>query len=382
MHQNHGAGTLTEMAAKKEQVYVIYGSDEGACSEAALKLFNQLNPPDADEFTNDIIDGNAENAEMAHSICSQTIQALQTLPFFGGNKIVWLKRATFMGSDRTGDSERANEGVEALKETLERGLGDNIIFILSATALDKRRSFFKWLNANAVISEINKIDTSRDGWQDQVKSLVLKRAKPFGLNFTEEALELFIMLAGEDSRLIKIELTKIDLYLGKDRRDVQLEDIRTLIPLSRQAVIFDIGKALQKREASRALALIDQQLAQGESAIAVIRASLIPTIRNLFMAKVASETTKLPLQNYNAYVAALQKLPEMETSWLPRNANGSINAYPLFLSAANAKNFTLAALKKAMESCHAADLSLVSTGLDHRMLLHRIVVELIDSKKP
>lgn len=363
-------------------IYVFYGSDDGACAEAALKLFNKLKPSDGDDFANDIIDGNADNAEHAYDISHETIQALLTLPFFGGGKIVWLKRATFMGSDRTSEAERAKLGVEAIKDTLAAGLGDDITFIISATGMDKRRSFYKWIKDNATLEEHNKLDTSKDGWEQQVAKMVQIRAKALDLNFTADAMELFVMLAGEDTRQINVEVNKLDLYLGKDRRTVELDDIRQMVPLSRAGLVFEVGRALQRRDSSRALELIDQQLDRGESAIAILRASLIPTIRNLFMARAAGENMKLPTSNYNAFAGALNGLPEMDRAWLPQKKAGGVNAYPLFLAARDAQAFPFSALKKSMESCLNADQSLVTTSLDHRMVLHRLVVELMSSAKP
>ncbi len=362
-------------------IYVIYGTDDGACAEAALKLFNKLKPAEGDDFANDIIDGNADNAEHAHDISHETIQALQTLPFFGGGKVVWLKRATFMGSDRTSEAERAKLGVEAIKDTLSAGLGDDCTFILSATGIDKRRSFYKWVKDNATLQELNKLDTSKDGWQEQVGLMVQKRARELDLNFTGEAMELFVMLAGEDTRQINVEINKLDLFLGKDRRTVELDDIRQMVPLSRAGLVFEAGRALQRRDGVRALELIDQQLDRGESAIAILRASLIPTIRNLFMARAAGENMKLPTHNYNAFADALNRLPEMDRAWLPQKKAGGVNAYPLFLAAKDAQAFPFPALKKSMESCLQADHSLVSSGLDHRMVLHRLVVELMSTAK-
>ena len=360
-------------------IYVIYGTDDGACAEAALKLFNKLKPAEGDDFANDIIDGNADNAEHAHDISHETIQALQTLPFFGGGKVVWLKRATFMGSDRTSEAERAKLGVEAIKDSLSAGIGDDCTFILSATGIDKRRSFYKWVKDNATLQEHNKLDTSKEGWQEQVGVMVQKRARELNLNFTSEAMELFVMLAGEDTRQIKVEINKLDLFLGKDRRTVELDDIRQMVPLSRAGLVFEVGRALQRRDGVRALELIDQQLDRGESAIAILRASLIPTIRNLFMARAAGENMKLPMHNYNAFSDALNRLPEMDRAWLPQKKVGGVNAYPLFLAAKDAQAFPFPALKKSMESCLQADHSLVSSGLDHRMVLHRLVVELMST---
>ena len=142
-----------------ENIHVIMGSDEGMVSEEAIKLFNTLKPADGDEFANDVIDGNADNAEHAFQICGQVNQALQTMSFFGGAKVVWLKAANFLGSDRTSDSERAKEGVQGIIDVLEGGLPEEITFIISASAIDKRRAFYKFLNQYAKITSYDKPDT-------------------------------------------------------------------------------------------------------------------------------------------------------------------------------------------------------------------------------
>jgi len=175
-----------------------------------------------------------------------------------------------------------------------------------------------------------------------------------------------MQLVGEDSRQIRSELEKLHLYLGEDRRTVEDQDVELMIPLSRAGVIFEIGRALQKRNGARALELIDQQLERGESAIAVIRASLIPTLRNLFMARLVVDNFKPPLNNYNGFKATLDKFPSQDLAWLPKNKSGDISPYPLFLSAG--------------DSAHEVDRKLVTTGLDPRMLLHKLVVELCSSK--
>ena len=365
--------------AAANNIHILYGTDDGAVAEAALKLFNKLKPEGGDDFANDIVDGNADNAEHAFEIAAETKQALLTLPFFGGAKIVWLKRATFLGSDRTGESARAKEGVEQIKEVLESGIGDDIIFILSATTIDKRRAFFKFIKQHAELHEFNKLDTSKDGWEEQVAMMVDKRAGELDLSFEQDAMDLFVTLAGEDTRQISCELEKLDLYLGKERRTANLDDVRKIVPLTRAGIVFEIGRALQRRDGSRALELIDQQLTRGESAIGILRASLIPTIRNLFMAKAAGENRQLDLYNYRSFESALNSLPSEDRAWLPQKKAGGVNVYPLFLAAKDAQAYPMHALRKAMEACLQADLSLVTTSLDHRMVLHRLVVELIAS---
>jgi DNA polymerase-3 subunit delta len=305
-----------------------------------------------------------------------------TMPMFGGDKVVWLRNVNFLGDDVTGRAQRTEAGVEALRGNLEGGLPDGIKFILSADKVDKRRAFWKFLEKNASVRSYDKIDITRDGWQDEVGRLVDDRAKELGLIFEHDAMELFIMLAGEQTKQIANELEKLDLYLGLERRTVAEADVRALVPLSRAAVIFETGKAIQMGNVARAIQLIDEQLAAEESAIGIMRASIINVVRNLYMAKLILDKFKAPSGNYSAFTGALNKLPAADRGWLPQKKDGSgVNVYPIFLAVPNAKNFDLAGLQHVMEQTQRADQALVTTGLDHRLVLHRLIAEIAAARK-
>lgn len=362
--------------------FAVVGSDEGLVREKALLLYNQLTGGVDDGFTHETVDGIADNSESAHEICSNTIQSLLTVPMFGGDKVVWLRNANFLGDNVTGRSQRTEAGVESLRTTLEKGIPDGVKFLLTAQGVDKRRSFWKFIEKTADIQVYDRIDTSRDDWQDQVAALVTRRADELDLTFEPDALALFVMLAGEQSQQIGNELEKLDLYLGTERRQVTEEDVRLLVPLSRAAVVFEIGKAIQLGNAARAIQLIDQQLEADESAIGIMRASIIGVVRNLFMAKLIIEKFKVPTGNYNSFAGGLNRLPEADRAWLPQKKDGSgVNVFPIFLAADNARNFDLTGLQSVMEATLKADQSLVTTGLDHRLILHRLIVEIASARK-
>ena len=371
-----------KIPASDSRFHVIVGTDDGQVREEALALYSQLTGGKDDGFTHETIDGNADNSEGAFQLCSATIQSLLTMPMFGGDKVVWLRNVNFLGDDVTGRAQRTEAGVEALRGILEKGLPDGIRFILSADKVDKRRAFWKFLEKNASVRIFDKIDISRDGWQDEVGRLVDGRAKELGLGFEHDALELFIMLAGEQTKQIANELEKIDLYLGTERRTVTVEDVRALVPLSRTAVIFETGQAIQVGNVARAIQLVDEQLAAEESAVGIMRASIINVVRNLYMAKLILEKFKAPTGNYGAFAAALNKLPAADRAWLPQKKDGSgVNLYPVFLAVPNAKNFDLDGLQHVMEQTQKADQALVTTGLDHRLVLHRLIVEIAAARK-
>ena len=285
--------------------FAIVGTDEGQVREESLKLYNELTGGVDDGFTHETLDGTADNSDAAHEICSTAVEALRTVPMFGGDKVVWLRNVNFLADSVTGRSKRTEEGVEQLRACIEAGLPEGVTLIISALGVDKRRSFWKFLQKEADVQAYDRIDTGRDGWQDEVAQLVTQKAAEKSLEFEPEALEVFVLLAGEQSQQIGNELEKLDLYLGRERRTITYKDVKVLVPLSRDAVVFEIGKAIQTGQTERAIQLVDEQLDADESAIGIMRASLIGVVRSLFSAKLILSQFNPPTRNYSQFAAAI-----------------------------------------------------------------------------
>ena len=357
-------------------IHAVVGSDESGVKRAALELAGQLAAPDAGEFGSDIIDGVAENADQAVTRIHQTIEALMTLPFFGGAKLVWLKNANFFADSVTGRAAGVLEAVEKLGETLAAGLPENIRFLLSAPDIDKRRSFYKSLSKLGKVTVCDKLDSSRSGWEQAASDAVSTRAGKLGLKFSGTALELFTLFTGGDPRQIDNELEKLDIYLGPKRREIKAEDVRLLVPVSRQGVIFELGNAIARRDLYHAIKLLDQLLYQGESSVGILLVAIVPTVRNLLFVKDLMERHRLPRpQAPFHFTATLNRLPESATRHLPRKKDGSLNGYALGIAACEVHRFKLPELKKMLAACLRANIQLVSTQLDDRVVLSELIVK-------
>jgi len=299
------------------KIAAVIGTDDGRVAEEALKLFEVMKPEGSEDFGNDIIEGQADNVDHATNLIAETLQAVQTLPFFGG-KIVWLKGANFLGDDRTGGSERTKESVEKLMNVLKAGLDPNISFLLSATAIDKRRAFYKYLKKDVELKVYDKIDVSKDGWEEQVASLVVKKAKPMRLTFDDEALDLFVQQAGEDTRQITNELEKLGL----------------------------------------------------------LRAAIIPTMRNTFYAKLAMTEAGVQRADSRSFNSIIKRINSTTLNALPKKADGKVSTWALGNCTFAANKNSLEKLKSNVEACLKADRALVTTAADHHMVLHRLIIEL------
>ena len=358
-------------------IYAVMGSDESEVKRVAADLAASLTPPEAGDFGLEIVDGVAENADQAAGRIRSTIEALQTLPFFGSTKVVWLKSANFLGDTQLSCAASVQSALEELSDLIENGLGSDVIFLISATELDKRRSFYRSLVKRAELQIFDRLDSSRSGWEEGATEIVRSRAKKRKLQFDTDALDLFVLLTGGDTRQIENELEKIDIFLGKDR-GVYVDLVRDLVPLSRAGVIFELSNALAMRDLELALTLVRRLLDQGESAIGILLVAIIPTVRNLLLAKDLMECHRLarphsPFQ----FTSAINRLPAEATDHLPRKKDGSINAYALGIAAQHAHQFETKQLIEAMQACLGANLQLVTTQLDHELILTEVVVKLL-----
>src|SRR5437870_9903482 len=381
------AARAMEMAVSKTKaktatanIHAVVGSDEAEVKHIAAELAVKLTPPGAGDFGLEIIDAAADNAEQAAARVSSTIDALQTLPFFGSTKVVWLKNVNFLGDDQKARSTAVQSALEELSELLGRGFGSEITFLISATEVDKRRGFYKTMAKRAELQVFDRLDSARAGWEEEATEIVRRRAKKRKLQFDDDALDLFVLLTGGDTRQIENELEKIDTFLGKDRA-VHANLVREIVPLSRGGVMFDLSNALAARDLELALTLVRRLLDQGEKAIGILLVAIVPTTRNLLLAKDLMERHRLP-RPHSAFqfVSAINRLPAKATEHLPRKKDGSINAYALGIAAQHAHHFESNQLIDAMRACLTANVQLVTTQLDHELILTEVVVKLLGGK--
>ena len=356
-------------------IHAVVGSDEAAVKGEAAELATRLAPRDAGDFGLEIIDGAADNVETAASAIRSTIGALQTLPFFGG-KLVWLKSVNFISDDVKGKSATVLDALEELAAALQGGLPNDVTFLLSAIDPDKRRSFYKTLLKIADVQVFDEPDLNRTGWEENAAEIVRKEAKKHGLVFDDEALELFVLSTGGDSRAVSSELEKLVLY--KPEGAISAAQVRELVPVSRAAIIFELGNALAARDVARALKLVRDLLDQGETAVGILLATVLPTIRNLLLTKDLMERYRLPRPHAPfAFTSTLNRLPPKATQHLPRKKDGGINGYVLGIAAMNAHRFTTEKLVQGMEACLKANLQLVTTQLDQQLVLTEVIVKLL-----
>ncbi|MEX1119037.1 MAG: DNA polymerase III subunit delta [Terrimicrobiaceae bacterium] len=368
------------MAKAKSQkpvsCHFVAGSDEVGVKRAAKALSEKL-APGADAFGMEIIDGAVDGADAAAGKVEAALGAVMTLPFLGGKKLVWLKSAAFLADTVTGRSEAVLAALEKLADALENGLPEGVEFLMSAPGADKRRSAYKRF---VKVCETEVVDMPDFGFRGGEEALIewtggLTRER--GLKLNPGAVETLAARVGLDTAQMASELDKLETAFGKST-PVDADAIRELVPQTREGGIFDLSGAVLRRDLPLALDTLAQLFRQGEKGVGILLAAIVPTVRNLVVMKDLMRRHRISPGGYaTQFAAALGRLPEEETSHLPRKKDGGLNAYPLSLAASHASNFTLAELVGGFRACATAGQQLFSGTMSDDVILARLLLGML-----
>lgn len=372
------ASQSAAVPAKKSQsaIHFVTGSDDAAVKKTALELSAKL-APGADAFGLETIDGAVELVDPAISRIRQTMQALSTLPFLGGTKLVWLKSASFLADTVTGRSESVIEELEALCDLLEAGLPDGVAFLMSAPSAEKRRSAYKRLSKAGTTVVCDKPSLGFGAGEEEVIHWTAQQVSAKGLKISSEAVEMLAARIGLDSGRLNSELEKLDTALGSGHA-IGVEDIRSLVPATRESGIFDLGNAISARDLPLALDTLAQLFHQGEKGVGILLASIVPTVRNLLLAKDLLVRHKLrPPAEPQFFARELGRLSSEETSHLPKKKDGTLNTYGLGLAAKHSVHYTLEELQRGFHSAAEANQRLITSQGAESVVLTRLLVGLM-----
>lgn len=370
-------------ADKLPRLHFVTGSDEAEVRMAAKDLASRLAPPDAGEFGLETIELPADTVDCAVEMVDRTIGAIRTLPFFGG-KLVWMKGVTFLKDSVQGRSETVQESLEKFLQVLREGLPEGITLLISAPEPDKRRGFYKSLceAADTVIKDRIEIGGFGGHSEDDLIDWVSERCRERGVKIDPRAAEVLAGRIGANSGQLQAEIQKLATSAGEGAV-ISEQLVRDLVPVTRAGGIFDLSDAINRRNLPLCLDTLSQLLRQGENAVGILLAAIVPTVRNLLVAKDLMERHKLrPPAQPQFFASELRKLRTEETAHLPRKKDGQLNTYGIGLAASNAARFGLEHLEKAFLACRDANRKLLSGHGSEQTILTELIVRIVAKTEP
>ncbi len=219
----HGSDTYT----------FICGDDDYLVGERAKAVFAKMSEGLSDDFSREIVEGNAQNADEVMAAVGRFLSAVQTVSLFGEKKAVWFRGLNFLGTTRTGESKAAKEEVLRLVEAL-RGIDFSAVNVLiSATGVDQRKKEFKELKSGGNFEQLS-------GDPEQARHVLEAAAKDCGAAFAPGAAAYLHEALQGNLRLGIEETRKLSLYLCDEKNARITEDlIDEMVPQFGESEFFE-----------------------------------------------------------------------------------------------------------------------------------------------
>jgi len=356
----------------------VFGEDEFAVKQRARQIFQQWSGEQG-AMDQDIIDASVSNAGEALKALARLREALQTLPFFGGTKVVWFKNCNFFGDERTAGAQSVTETLGQISQELKAFSWEGVRLLISAGKVDKRKAFYKTIEKLGAVESFAGWSVDDRDWADQAERWARNALRARKKEISDEALSELVSRVGPDSRQLDSEVEKLSLYA--DSPAIGVEDVAAVCIRNKTARAFALGDALGDRDLPRLLHHLDEALWEvkldpQKSEIGLLY-GLIAKVRAMLMLKqMLLEGWIRPEADYNRFKAQLEAVPADKLPSDRRFNPLSLNPYVLYKALPQVKQYTEAELVRAMDLLLRCNQRLVSSGIEASMALQQALVEI------
>ena len=369
-------------AVSKESadLVLVCGEDEFAVKQRAKQIYLQWTQ-ELGGMDHEILDASVSHSGEALKVLARLREALQTLPFFGSAKVIWLKDCNFLGDERAASAQAITDSLVELAQELKAFSWDNVRLLLSAGKVDKRKVFYKTLDKLGTVETLAGWSADDRDWADQAEAWGRKALRARQKEISDDALAELVTRVGPNARQLDNEIEKLSLYAA-DREEIKLEDVAAICTRNKTARAFALGDALGDRDLPRLLRCLNDelwevQLDPQKSEIGLLY-GLISKIRAMILLKeMVREGWIKPELDYGRFKAQLERAPAEQLPEDRRFNPRSINPYVLYKALPQVKRYSQGELVRAMDLLLQCNQRLVSSGLDEALVLQQTLVQIV-----
>lgn len=380
------AATVT--AAKP--LLLVFGDDDFAVKQRAREVFNDW-VASSGGMDQEIINATAGNSSEALKALNRLREALQTLPFFGGTKIVWFQDCNFLADDRTSSAKAVAASVADLAKEFKAFSWDGVRLLISAGKVDKRKVFYKACDSVGETDMRAGWSLDDKDWAQQAESRAVAMIRELGKNIDANAVAQLVSYVGPHQRQLHNEVEKITLFIG-ERPDITMADVETIVTRGKQARAFALGDALGDRNLPQLLRVLDTEMWEIRNRITKEKSEigllygLISKVRVMLFLKemlaakwIKDEHDPRDRGGYNRFKTQLERAPNDELPADRRLNPLAMNPWMLYVALPHARNYSREELVSAMDQLLQCNLRLVTSGTDEQVVLQQTLVEIVGS---
>jgi DNA polymerase-3 subunit delta len=364
----------------KAPVLLVCGHDDFGVKERAREVFRQWTQEIGGE-DHEIIDASVNYSGEALAVLAKLRAALQTLPFFGSGKVIWLQSCNFLGEERAAEALAVSENLAELAAELKDFSWQNVRLLVSAGKVDKRKTFYKALEKIGTVEVLAGWSAEDRNWAEQAEIFASRALRELGKEISDEALALLITYTGPHPRALRSEIEKLFLYAASHAR-IETGDVEAVVTRQKQARAFALGDALGERDLPTLLRCLDEELWEvrrdpQHNEIGLLY-GLISKVRSLILvSEMLARKWLRPEKDFNRFKAQLARVPVEELPEDKKFNPLAINPYVLFKALGQASKYTQPELIAAMSLLLECNRQLISRSLDPALVLQQALVRII-----
>src|SRR5271155_3144773 len=243
---------------KSPTLALICGDDEFAVKQRAKQLYLQWSE-ELGGMDHEIIDASVSNSGDALTAIAKLREALNTLPFFGSGKVVWLRDCNFLGDERAASAQAVTETLNEVADELKNFKWQNVRLLISAGKVDKRKTFFKTLDKIGAVESFAALSADDKDWAERAEVAARTAVRERKKEVSEEALAELVVRVGPNARQLESEIEKLSVFVGAKTK-IEFADVAAICSRNKTARAFALGDALGDRDLPRLLKRLDEEL--------------------------------------------------------------------------------------------------------------------------
>ncbi len=236
-----------------KNIYLYYGKDTYIIKSKTNQLIAKA----------EIDDFNITTYDLEESTLEEAINDAATIPFMADVKMVIIKNAYFLASEKKGKKE-LNHNLNALQRYLENPVLETILVIQAPyPKLDERKAITKLLKQKSTFEECTPLkDQDLRGW-------VKRQLGKNGISIDAEALNEVVKRCENNTEVIVSETQKLILYAEEDR-SVDINTVRLVVTKNVEDNVYDITNMILANNRSKALEIYNDLVMHNEDPLRIL----------------------------------------------------------------------------------------------------------------
>lgn len=256
-------------AKKFPSIILIFGDEEFLVEKSLDKLLTELIKDENDKY-------NYDNLNQSESSLANIVDIADAFPMMSERRVVVVKNFDKFFKGRT---SKKNEEFLKFEKFLTNPLDTTVMILIGAPStlnniskskpatIEKNIKSAKFpydilLKEHICINHPKIYESEYPAW-------VLNRVKEFGKTISREAADLLIANSMQTIRDLNNEIEKLNIFLGESK-SIGIEEVNRLVGANREFNVFELQKAVGKRDLNRSLKILFNMLSNDRQEMLII----------------------------------------------------------------------------------------------------------------